>query len=263
MEFNDSQTKQCLFCAETIQSEAIKCRFCGEFLSTNRAKATEADSSPDTQSSKDEEQPYNVLFEGRPSLWAMAGAVLKSFLLLAVAIFLIVYPLEELSVFQSSENLAPDDYQKSTEGVSESELTENPVTEQPYLKLTEKLSLRFSRYRIILGIGLTALVVLILLLKIVRLKMVYYEVTPDRIEFSRGILDRRVDNLDMFRVVDLKLRRTLLDCVVGVGTVSLITTDKTDPEFNFEKVHNVRKLYDVIKKASLKADQKRGVIHLE
>lgn len=93
--------------------------------------------------------------------------------------------------------------------------------------------------------------------------MIYYEVTADRIEWSRGILDRRVDNLDMFRVVDLKLRRTLLDCIVGIGTVGLITNDKTDPEFTFEKIRNSRKLYDIIKKASLEADRQRGVVHLE
>ena len=93
--------------------------------------------------------------------------------------------------------------------------------------------------------------------------MMYYEVTSDRIEFSRGIFDRRVDNLDMFRVVDLNLRRSLLDCLFGIGAVKLVTTDKTDPEFIFEKIRGPRILYDIIKKASLEADQKNSVIHLE
>jgi hypothetical protein len=69
--------------------------------------------------------------------------------------------------------------------------------------------------------------------------------------------------MDMFRVIDLKLRRSLLDCIVGVGTIGLITTDKTDPEFKFEKIRGARRLYDIIKKASLDADRKNSVIHLE
>jgi len=61
----------------------------------------------------------------------------------------------------------------------------------------------------------------------------------------------------------LKMRRSLLDCIVGVGTVGLITTDKTDPVFNFEKVRRARRLYDIIKRASLEADRTTGVVHLE
>jgi membrane protein YdbS with pleckstrin-like domain len=93
--------------------------------------------------------------------------------------------------------------------------------------------------------------------------MTRYEVSPDRIEWSRGILDRRVDNIDMFRVIDLKMRRSVIDCIFGIGTVGLITTDKTDPEFEFEKVHRPRELYDIIKRASLEADRRTGVVHLE
>ena len=89
------------------------------------------------------------------------------------------------------------------------------------------------------------------------------EVTPERIEWGRGIFDRRVDNLDMFRVIDLKMRRTVFDCIFGIGRVGLVTTDKTDPEFDFEKIRSPRQLYDIIKEASLDADQRNRVIHLE
>ncbi len=43
----------------------------------------------------------------------------------------------------------------------------------------------------------------------------------------------------------------------------LFTTDKTDPEFIFEKIRRPRDLYDVIKEASLEADKHRSVVHLE
>ena len=107
------------------------------------------------------------------------------------------------------------------------------------------------------------LIVLILVMKIAKLKSTRYEVTSDRIEWARGIFSRKIDNLDMFRVIDLKLHRSMLDCILGIGAVTLVTKDATDPEFEFEKVRRPRKLYDILKKASLDADRKQGVIHIE
>jgi hypothetical protein len=51
--------------------------------------------------------------------------------------------------------------------------------------------------------------------------------------------------------------------MIGIGTVTLFTKDETDPEFDFYKIRNPRKIFNVLKKASLEADTKQGVIHLE
>lgn len=222
----DLRTKQCIFCAETIQSEAIKCRFCGEFLNTAKARALEAAAQSDEEEGSEGDK---ILFAGRPSLWGIVADMAIGAFFCVIGGLLVRLPIEQMLG----------------------------------LELTASQAAIFVQCRVLAGLGIILVVASILAVKVIRLKMIYYEVTPDRIEWSRGILDRRVDNLDMFRVIDLKLRRSLLDCIVGVGTVGLITTDKTDPKFDFEKVRGSRVLYDSIKKASLEADKSTGVVHLE
>ncbi len=223
------ETKRCPFCAETIQAAAIKCRYCGEFLNTPKAKAVEARSQTDCSSPNEQATDNKILFTCSPSLLGIIPHVVKSLLLLGLAALIV-----KLSV----ENLLGSSF-------------------------TKEQVLTFARYRELCGFGLGFIVLFILAIKIAKLKTTHYEVTAERIEWGRGIFDKKVDNLDMFRVIDLKLRRNAWDCLFGIGTVVLTTTDKSDPEFTFEKVRNSRKLYDVIKKASLEADRRTSVVHLE
>jgi len=238
------ETKQCPFCAEVIMAKAVKCRFCGEFLNTPKARAIEGQSGDEYieeenddnklddyeeyEEYEDEEIGEEALFSGRPSLLGMIGTMIRSALFAGAGVFFVVYKLEELSILRRS-----------------------------------RLGEYIGSWRGDLGAAMILIAILVVVIRALRLKMTYYEVSSDRVEFSRGIFDRRVDNIDMFRVLDLKLRRSLLDCIFGVGTVTLITNDQTDPEFEFEKIRNSKQLYNIIKKASLKADAKRGVVHLE
>jgi len=237
-------TKACPFCAETIRYEAVKCRFCGEFLCGDRQETVakfgpapagpEADPEPDHPGAEEAE---DVLWYGRPSLLALMGTYVKMGLFIALCWAVHQYRVTAvvpwLGTYATNIKVSP----------------ERLAQVEGWLDLA--------------ALGLIAAAVLALIWKMIALKSIYYEVTPDRIEWSRGIFDRKMDNLDMFRVIDLKLRRSLLECLLGIGTVQLTTKDESDPHFNFVKVHQCRYLYDIIKQAGLEADKKRGVIHLE
>jgi uncharacterized membrane protein YdbT with pleckstrin-like domain len=189
------------------------------------------------QPGQEEQDDDSGIMSVMPSLWGLMDFFLTAAMFLVVAWFLYTYSTGDLA-------------QRVTQRFTSKTLSDSVVQQ-------------IDRYSDYVGIGTAMLTVLIVILRIAQLKSIHYEVSPDRIEYARGIFSRKIDNMDMFRVTDLKLHRTLLDCITGVGSVTLVTKDETDPFFDFEKVTEPKKLYDFIKKASLEADRRQGVVHLD
>lgn len=72
------------------------------------------------------------------------------------------------------------------------------------------------------GVGL-----LIILFVWLRNLMVTYEVTEDRLILRKGIFVKSVDEIELYRVKDIRLDFTLINQMAGIGTISIDSSDET------------------------------------
>lgn len=81
-----------------------------------------------------------------------------------------------------------------------------------------------------------------------------YDVTKDRFTTRKGLFRTETNEILLYRILDLKLVRTLGQKVFGVGSITLFTADQSDNTF---EIKSVKRSKDVYKFISTKIEQQR------
>lgn len=85
-----------------------------------------------------------------------------------------------------------------------------------------------------------------------------YELTSQRLKIRRGILNRRLDELELFRVKDYTMEQPLMLRMVGLGNLSLITSDLTTPVVALRAIKDVEAVREKLRTAvQAERDRKR------
>lgn len=106
----------------------------------------------------------------------------------------------------------------------------------------------------ILTVGLS------LIYSAVKAKSVRYKITTERIVVERGLFSKRMEQLDLYRIVDYVVERPFGQRMMGTGNIVLEAMDKTTPEVRIEGVKtDVVALYERLRYATEQAKKKRGV----
>ena len=91
-----------------------------------------------------------------------------------------------------------------------------------------------------------------------------YRITSQRVIVETGMLSKRVDQLDLYRIVDFVVERSFGQRIMGTGTITIDSMDKTTPVTRIDGIRaNVMGLYERMRAAAEVEKQRRAVRPLD
>ena len=87
-----------------------------------------------------------------------------------------------------------------------------------------------------------------------------YRLTSQRVIVETGVFGKRVDQLDLYRIVDFVVERSFGQRVMGTGTITIDAMDKTSPVTRVAGIRaNVMGLYERMR-ASAEVEKQRHLV---
>ena len=92
-----------------------------------------------------------------------------------------------------------------------------------------------------------------------------YEITDQRLIIRRGILFKTIDEIELYRIKDVRLGYSLLNQMTDIGTITLTSSDRTTSggEFILRDIPMARDRREGLRKLVDRARQRRGVRELD
>lgn len=73
-----------------------------------------------------------------------------------------------------------------------------------------------------------------------------YALSEDRLFLKRGFLNVRQDEIVLYRIRDLRVSVNLWQRIFGVGTVTVVSTDKSIPELQLKNIKQPNEVKELI-----------------
>ena len=86
------------------------------------------------------------------------------------------------------------------------------------------------------------------------LSFTVYTLTEEKLLVDTGILSTKQEEIKLYRMMDLTLRRSIFQRIFGIGTIHICAADKTSPEFD---IKDIKKPFEVKEKLSKMIEEQR------
>ncbi len=90
-----------------------------------------------------------------------------------------------------------------------------------------------------------------------------YELTTQRLRIIRGILGNQVEEIELIRVRDTRVKQHLGERALNVGDVTILSNDTTAPEIILNNVNDPLAVRELIRKAVQAEKERRGLRYRE
>ncbi|MBQ2955013.1 MAG: PH domain-containing protein [Clostridia bacterium] len=70
------------------------------------------------------------------------------------------------------------------------------------------------------------------------LSFTVYKLTNEKLMIESGFLNKKEEEIRLYRILDITLRRSLGERLFGLGTIHCCSADKSTPEFDISRIRN-------------------------
>ncbi len=108
-----------------------------------------------------------------------------------------------------------------------------------------------------------AIAALCILCARLRISSTHYKLTTERFFMRTGIIAQDEEEIELYRIQDVKLNQSIFQRIVGIGDVTIISSDKTTPELHIKGIHRPNSVKETLRTAYRQSRQAEGVRQTE
>jgi hypothetical protein len=90
-----------------------------------------------------------------------------------------------------------------------------------------------------------------------------YRITNYRIDYERGLIGKDIDTLELWHVEDITFHQSILDRLLGIGSIGIISHDMTTPKLVMHSLPMCRPLFEKLKQRIIAVKRQRGVVKMD
>ena len=121
--------------------------------------------------------------------------------------------------------------------------------------------MEYGRY----WIALSGFALLVILWRWLENMAAKYEITEERMIIRRGILAKSIDEIELYRIKDIRIEFTIINQIAGIGRITISSSDETtrDGDLVLANIERAQERRETLRRLVDAARQKRRVREID